>query len=134
MKNIYKDKEATVHWSAARNEERVFVPPVHREFCSPTGLNGTSLVSASGGVSRTAVVESPRGKRVRCVLGGESRLRSDPLPPAPPCPSAVRRPAPTLPWYVRVPDMPCMIKFAKTNKRRYHFSAARNEERSRSRL
>ena len=73
-------------------------------FFPPIGLHRISLVRASGKSSRTVVVETLEGKKVRCLLGEQTRRRLDLPRPAPPRRPAVCRPDPACPWYVRVLD------------------------------
>ena len=56
MKRVYRDKEASVHWSAARNTERssrgsaAYQQVVNQSLCSSTGLHRISE-RCSGDVS-----------------------------------------------------------------------------------
>ena len=114
MKKVYRDKQASVHWSAARNEERPssrgstadkpvicrgstagFVPPSiyigFRVFVLPK--------THSGKVS--AMLWRRRGT----VVSGANRPVGVPSCPASfPTPPRRALPAPTRPWYPRVLD------------------------------
>ena len=109
MKRVYRDKKASVHWSAAKNKERfssrgytVYQPVVNRGFCSPVGLSRISLVRASGETFRTVVFDALGGRGTlgscaNCSVGVPS-CSARPRRPA------VRRPVASRPWYVRVLD------------------------------
>ena len=59
MKIMYRDTKASVHWSAARNEERSSSrgsTAGRKQICSPIGLHRISLVRASEETFRTVVV------------------------------------------------------------------------------
>ena len=43
MKRVYRDKKASVHWSADRNKERISP----HGFCSPIGLHIISIIRTS---------------------------------------------------------------------------------------
>ena len=103
MKRVYKDKSASVEWSAARNKERSssrkqtagqpFVVFPHRFYMG--------FIFRSPEESFTIVVhDALKGKRVRRLLGEPAR-RCSVLPrPGPSCRPAVRGPAPTRLWDV----------------------------------
>ena len=92
----------TVHWSAARNEERLLSRWVYMGFrLFVLGRSRSGQLSSMLG-----------GTGDGCVLGGPICRRPTLPGPAPPRPAAVRRPAvrrpavrrpdPTRSWYVRV--------------------------------
>ena len=73
----------------------------------PFGLHKASFVRVSEESFRTVVfdaLEALEGKGDGCLLGEPARRRPVLPGPAPPCRPAVRCPAPTSPWYVRVLD------------------------------
>ena len=77
-------------------------PRVNRTFCSPVGLHGISFVRASVESFRTVCHDRRKAKGT--VVFWANRPIGVPSYRAPPRRSAVRRPAPTRPWYVRVLD------------------------------
>ena len=77
---------------------------VNRGFCSSIGLHRSSFVRTSGETSRRVVFDVLEGKK-NGYLMGESTARRPVFPPPRPASlgrPAVRRPAPTHLWYVRV--------------------------------
>ena len=131
-KRFYKDKKATVHWSAARNQERVssggqtaYEPLANRTFCSPTGLHGVSLVRASEGSFRAGAFDALGGAIDGRLLGEPFRRPSALLGPAPPRRPAVRRPYPTRPRYVRVLDSTDLLNLSNLLLRQFKSSTAR---------
>ena len=82
MKRVYRDKKASIQWSAARNEEAsrpADKPLVKRGFCYSIGLYRISLVRASE-------------ESFRSDAFGACPVLPDPAPP-PPC-RALGRPDP----------------------------------------
>ena len=75
--------------------------PGYARVLDSTGLHMNSLVRASEESFRT-VVFALGDNRVACFLGGPTRRRPVGPGPARPAHPAVRRPAATRPWYVRV--------------------------------
>ena len=95
MTRVYRDRKASVHWSAARNEERIpsrgktaYQLLVYRTFCSSTGLHRISLVRASEETFRTGVFDALEGAEDGCFLG--ETIRRHPVLPGP---APTRRPA-----------------------------------------
>ena len=103
MKRVYKDAEASAHWSAAKHEERSWSrgetadqTRVKSGFCSSIG-------SCFGKKFKTCVLDALAGRRDSCLLGEPIRRRPVLLGSTPPrCPAV--RPDPTRPWYVRALD------------------------------
>ena len=71
------------------------------DFVTAFGLNGISLVRASGGTFRRRVFDALEGMRDPCPLG--EQFCWHPVLPDPALPSA-GSPDPNRPWYVRVLD------------------------------
>ena len=69
------------------------------------GLNKISFCSCLRKVIQDIVYDAPMGERDGCPLGKLNRRRPVLPSPAPTLCSAVRRSAPTRPWYVRVLDL-----------------------------
>ena len=111
MKRVYKDKQALVHWSAARTNSASRPgdkPVVNRGFCSSNGLHRISLVRASEELFRTVVFDALEGTRDGCVLREQTRRR--PILPGPPRPAAPPCAARPDPWCVRVLNSTCNRK------------------------
>ena len=96
MIRVYRDKQASVHWSAASNKKHFSAhcltrrkPFVNRTFCLAYGLHRISLVRASKEMFRTVVFDALEGTRDGCVLCEQTRRRPIqpglPSPAAPPC-------------------------------------------------
>ena len=103
MKRVYKEKLASVHWSAARNKERFlsrgctgYQPLVNRSLCSPINLHRISLVRASGATFRRRVFDALEKSRKDCPLGAQFYWKKVPLDPAPPPRRAPRRDPPVV--------------------------------------
>ena len=79
-------------------------PLVSRSFCSATGLCRNSSVRASRDTPRRVSPHCLENTRDGSILGEPNRRRPVLPVPAPPRRLAVRRAAPTRPWYVRVFD------------------------------
>ena len=109
MKRAYKEKEASVHWSAPRKKERVssrgYVnqtstgrqPDVNRSSTGRfvplrIGLHWTSFVRASEQTFRTVVYDAREGNKDGYLLGGPLRRRPVLTGPAaaPPCAASTR--------------------------------------------
>ena len=91
MIRVYRNKKASVHWSAARNTERFpsrwqtgYQAVVNRSLCSSIGLNGISLVRSSGESFRKCFFDALDGTRDICLLGEMFCRRPVLLCPAPP--------------------------------------------------
>ena len=76
MKTVYRDKKASVHWSAAKNKERFSPrgltarhPLVNREFVPTFGLHRILLVRAFGETFMQYFFDALEGTRVACFLG-----------------------------------------------------------------
>ena len=91
MKRVYRDKKASVHWSAARTKSAsrpVDKPRINRsstaDFVPAFGLHNISLVRASGGTFRRRFHDALESTRVLCLLGEQFCWHPVPRDPAPP--------------------------------------------------
>ena len=96
MKRVYEHNYATIHWSAARDENHfsswksaIYEPVVGQQFYYPIGLYSASFVRASGESFKTVVSD---------VLGKNDTVVSlANRPVGTPCSAIPARPA-GLPW------------------------------------
>ena len=104
---VYRNEKATVHWSADRSVERSSSRRQNKgqlQVFSSIGLHAISFVRASEKLFKTIVVETPEGQKDPLYPRRTEPPASRPASSSSDRRSALHRPDPTRPWYVRVSD------------------------------
>ena len=113
MKRVYKDKNATVHWSAAKNEGRFSSCWFNAGFVPVPVYIGFRLFVLLGRLPGQ-LPSNPRGQAGRLSPGNPPASRPGPTRPAPPRRRASPRPDSLVVCPVfglhKFPDMPCTKK------------------------